>query len=47
MITVAVTIQKGGDGKTTTAHALGAGLKIRGKRVLFVIVTLRGTSAAH
>ena len=36
MVTVAVTIQKGGDGKTTTAHALGAGLRIRGKRVLFV-----------
>lgn len=36
MITVAVTIQKGGDGKTTTAHALGAGLRRRGYRVLFV-----------
>lgn len=36
MVTVAVTIQKGGDGKTTTAHALGAGLRRRGYRVLFV-----------
>ena len=37
MITVAVTIQKGGDGKTTTAHALGAGLsRFAGAKVLFV-----------
>lgn len=36
MITVAVITQKGGDGKTTTAHALGAGLRLKGYRVLFV-----------
>ena len=37
MITIAVTIQKGGDGKTTTAHALGAGLsRFAGAKVLFV-----------
>ena len=42
MITVAVTIQKGGDGKTTTAHALGAGLRLKGKRVLFVDIDPQG-----
>lgn len=31
-----VTNRKGGTGKTATAHALGAGLKQRGGRVLFV-----------
>ena len=37
MITVAVAIQKGGDGKTTTAHALGAGLaKFHQARILFI-----------
>ena len=42
MVTVAVTIQKGGDGKTTTAHALGAGLRNKGKRVLFVDLDPQG-----
>jgi len=34
--TIAIAQQKGGTGKTTTAHAVGAGLKAQGKRVLFV-----------
>lgn len=42
MITVAVTIQKGGDGKTTTAHALGAGLRLKGHKVLFVDIDPQG-----
>ena len=43
MVTVAVTIQKGGDGKTTTAHALGAGLsRYKGARVLFVDLDPQG-----
>ena len=42
MVTVAVTIQKGGDGKTTTAHALGAGLMRRGYRVLFADIDPQG-----
>lgn len=36
MKTIAIAQQKGGTGKTTTAHATGAGLKAQGKRVLFV-----------
>lgn len=36
MKTIAIAQQKGGTGKTTTAHAIGAGLKAKGKRVLFV-----------
>lgn len=36
METVTILSRKGGTGKTTTAHALGAGLKRQGKRVLFV-----------
>ena len=37
MITIAIVAQKGGVGKTTTAAALGAGLRIfKGARVLFV-----------
>lgn len=42
MITVAVTIQKGGDGKTTTAQALGVGLRLKGYRVLFVDLDPQG-----
>lgn len=34
--------QKGGSGKTTTAHALGAGLKARGYKVLFVDLDSQG-----
>ena len=33
---IAIVNQKGGSGKTTTAHTLGIGLKKRGYRVLFV-----------
>lgn len=33
---IAVANQKGGVGKSTTAHALGAGLRGRGHRVLFI-----------
>ena len=36
MKTITIAQQKGGTGKTTTAHAIGAGLKAKGKRVLFV-----------
>lgn len=36
MQTIAIAQQKGGTGKSTTAHAIGAGLARQGKRVLFV-----------
>lgn len=36
MKTITVAQQKGGTGKTTTAHAIGSWLKDQGKRVLFV-----------
>lgn len=42
MITVAAAIQKGGDGKTTTAQSLGAGLRLKGYRVLFVDLDPQG-----
>ena len=43
MIKVAVVAQKGGDGKTTTAHALGAGLaRYHAARVLFVDMDAQG-----
>ena len=32
----AIAQQKGGTGKTTTAHAIGAGMARAGKRVLFI-----------
>lgn len=33
---IAIAQQKGGTGKTTTAHAIGAGLSKKGRKVLFV-----------
>lgn len=42
METIAILNQKGGTGKTTTAHALGAGLARRGYRVLFVDLDAQG-----
>ena len=44
MIKVALVAQKGGDCKTTTAHALGAGLiKYHGKKVLYVDMDAQGS----
>jgi chromosome partitioning protein len=39
---IAIINQKGGVGKSTTAHALGAGLFTRGRRVLFVDMDAQG-----
>jgi len=36
MKTIAVAQQKGGTGKTTSAHAIGVGLALKGKAVLFI-----------
>ena len=33
---ITVAARKGGDGKTTTAHSIGAGLALKGYKVLFV-----------
>lgn len=38
----AIALQKGGTGKSTTAHALGQGLRARGHRVLFVDLDPQG-----
>lgn len=39
---IAITAQKGGVGKTTTASAIGAGLRLRGYRVLFIDLDPQG-----
>lgn len=39
---IAIAQQKGGTGKSTTAHAIGAGLARRGERVLFVDLDPQG-----
>jgi chromosome partitioning protein len=39
---ISIATQKGGTGKTTTAHALGAGLILRGHRVLFIDLDPQG-----
>ena len=39
---IAVSNQKGGVGKSTTANALGAGLALRGFRVLYVDLDAQG-----
>lgn len=39
---IAITNQKGGVGKSTTAHALGAGLILRGAKVLYVDMDAQG-----
>lgn len=43
---VAIANQKGGVGKSTTAAAVGAGLRLRGRRVLFVDLDQQGNLSA-
>ena len=39
---IGVVNQKGGVGKSTTAHALGAGLSLKGFKILFVDLDAQG-----
>lgn len=39
---IAIAAQKGGTGKTTTAHALGIGLSLKGYRILFIDLDPQG-----
>lgn len=39
---ISIINQKGGVGKSTTAHAIGAGLALRGRRVLYVDLDAQG-----
>lgn len=43
---ITVAAQKGGTGKTTTASAIGAGLSIRGSRVLYIDLDAQGNLTA-
>lgn len=42
MDVISIVSQKGGTGKSTTAHAIGAGLFLRGKRVLHIDLDSQG-----
>lgn len=42
MQTITINSRKGGSGKTTTAHSLGAGLYLKGYRVLYVDLDSQG-----
>ena len=42
MEVIAVINQKGGVGKSTTAHAIGAGLTLKGYRVLYIDLDAQG-----